>query len=241
MGVDLRNKVACITGASRGIGRSISLALAEAGAHVVLISRNLNKLKDVESEIVSSGGKALVVQADLAEEKEIVSAFNEIKSRIKKLDILIGNAGIGKAGKLIDFSIEDFDKIMAVNLRGAYICCQEAMRIMIPQRSGYIISISSVVGFRGYANQSAYSASKHGQMGFIKALAAEAQEYGIRVSAILPGVVDTEFGKAIRPDLDKSVLIPPDDIARTVLYLLSLSEQAMVDQVYVRRMASSPF
>jgi 3-oxoacyl-[acyl-carrier protein] reductase len=241
MEIDLSGKVACVTGASRGIGRCISLALAEAGAHVVLISRNLNKLKNVESEIVSSGGKALVVQADLAEEKEIVSAFTEIKSRIKKLDILINNAGTGKAGKIIDFSIEDFDKIIAVNLRGTYICCQEAMRIMIPQRSGYIINISSVVGFKGYANQSAYTASKHGVMGLTKSLAVEAQEHGIQVSTILPGGVDTEFVKITRPDLDTSILIVPEDIANTVIYLLSLSDRAVVDQVYIRRRSSTPF
>jgi 3-oxoacyl-[acyl-carrier protein] reductase len=241
MEVNLKKRVACVTGASRGIGRSISLALADAGAHVVLISRNVKMPKAVEEDIISMGGQATVTPADLAEEKEIVSAFSGIKSKLGRLDVLVSNAGIGIPGKLVDFSIEDFDRIIAVNLRGAYICCQQAMRIMIPQRSGYIINISSVVGFKGYAHQSAYTASKHGQMGFIKSLAAEAQEHGIRVSAILPGVVDTEFGKTMRPDLDESVLIPPDDIAQTVMYLLSLSGQSMVDQIYVRRMASSPF
>ena len=101
--------------------------------------------------------------------------------------------------------------------------------------------MSSVVGFKGYQNQSAYTASKHGLMGLTKSLAVEAQEYGIRVSVICPGVVNTDFGKVARPDLDDSVLIPPEDIAKTVLYLLSLSDRSMVDEIYIRRSASSPF
>jgi len=112
---------------------------------------------------------------------------------------------------------------------------------MIPQKSGYIINITSVQGIRGYENQSAYAASKHGVMGFSKSLAVEAQEYNIRVSAVLPAAVDTEMIREARPDLDPTVLIRPMDIAKSVLFLLSLSDTAMVDQVYVRRMAGRPF
>ncbi len=241
MEVDLKKKVACVTGASRGIGRSISLMLAEAGAHVILCSRNRNKLQDVKGEIASRGGKATVIPADIAVEKEITSVFDTIKAKIGRLDILVNSAGIGSTGSLVDFPIENFDQIMAVNLRGVFICCQQAMRIMITQGSGYIINISSVVGFKGYPDQSAYTASKHGVMGLTKSLAVEAQEHGIQVSAILPGGVDTEFVKNIRPDLDTSVLILPEDIAKTVVYLLSLSDRAMVDQVHIRRRVSSPF
>jgi NAD(P)-dependent dehydrogenase (short-subunit alcohol dehydrogenase family) len=241
MNIDLKNKVACVTGASMGIGRSISLALAEAGANVVLCSRNSSKLREVKQEIASWGGQATVAPADMTVEKDIASVFNTVKTEIGRLDILVNSAGIGDTGPLVDFPIENFDRIISVNLRGAFICCQQAMRIMIPQRSGYIINISSVVGFKGYAGQSAYTASKHGLMGLTKSLSVEAQKHGIRVSAILPGVVATDFGRAMRPDLDESVLILPEDIAKTVVYLLSLSDRAMVDQVYIRRSVSAPF
>ena len=112
---------------------------------------------------------------------------------------------------------------------------------MIPQRDGYIISISSVVGFKGYPNQSAYTAAKHGVMGLTKSLAVELQTHGIRVSAVLPGGVDTDMVRAARPDLDPSVLLQPEDVAQTVMYLLSLSDRAAIDQIYIRRRGSQPF
>ena len=141
----------------------------------------------------------------------------------------------------MDFPSSDYDKIMDINLKGVFLCCREAMRLMVPAGRGYIINISSVVGFKGYPEQSAYTASKHGVMGLTKSLSVEAQEHNIRVSVILPGGVDTDLVRAARPDLDRTVLIPPEDIADTVLYLLSLSERAVVDQVYIRRRNSAPF
>lgn len=241
MYIDLKNRVALITGASRGIGRGISLMLADSGVHVILTARSMDKLQKVKEEITSRGGNATVIPADIAKEQDIKTLFKIIKDKFGRLDIVINNAGIGIWGKLVDFSIEDFDKIMNINVRGTYLCCQQAMKMMIPQKNGYIINISSVVGFKGYPNQSAYTASKHAIMGLTKSLAVEAQEHNIRISAILPGGVETDLSFKARPDLDRSLLILPEDIAKTVLYLLSLSDRAMVDQIFVRRMSSSPF
>ena len=167
--------------------------------------------------------------------------FDQLKERFGRLDVLINNAGQGRFGPVEEFSIADFDQVVAVNLRGAFLCCQHATRMMIAQRDGYIINISSVVGFKGYPNQSAYTAAKHGVMGLTKSLAAEVQKYGIRVSAVLPGGVDTDMVRAARPDLDPSVLMQPEDVAQTVMYLLSLSDRAAVDQIYIRRRGSQPF
>lgn len=241
MYIDLKNRFALVTGASRGIGRGISLILADSGVHVILTSRSMDKLQKVKEEITSRGGNATVIPADIAKEQDIKTLFKIIKDKFGRLDIVINNAGIGIWGKLVDFSIEDFDKIMNINVRGTYLCCQQAMKMMIPQKNGYIINISSVVGFKGYPNQSAYTASKHAIMGLTKSLAVEAQEHNIRISAILPGGVETDLSVKARPDLDRSLLILPKDIAKTVLYLLSLSDRAMVDQIFVRRMSSSPF
>jgi 3-oxoacyl-[acyl-carrier protein] reductase len=157
------------------------------------------------------------------------------------LDILVNNAGIGRFGSVAEFPVADFDHLIGVNLRGTFLCCQQAMQLMIPQGSGYIINISSVVGFKGYVNQAAYTATKHGIMGLTKTLASEAQEHNIRVSAISPGGVDTSMAGTARPDLDRSVLLQPEDIARTVLFLLSLPEQAAIDEIYIRRRTSQPF
>jgi len=241
MNVELKNQVALVTGASRGMGRSISLALAEAGAHVILAARNEDRLQKVKQEIIVKGGLATPLKTDISVEQEIISLFETIKENCGRLDIVVNNAGIGIWGKLVDFAIEDFDKLINVNLRSMYICCQQALKMMIPAGSGFIINLSSVVGFKGYVNQSAYTATKHGVMGLTKSLAAEVQEHGISVSAILPGGVDTDFIGAARPDLDRSILIPPEDIAKTVLFMLSLSDRTMVDQIYIRRRTGTPF
>ena len=237
----LENQMALVTGASRGIGRSIGIALDKSGAHVLLSARNKQKLVEVQNEITLQKGKASILVMDLADEREIDDTFDRIEKQWGRLDILVNNAGIGFFEKLVDYPLSEFDKTININLRSLMQCCQRALRMMIPARSGYIINIASVQGIKGYALQSVYAASKHGVMGLTKALAVEVQEYGIRTSVILPGGVDTDLIREARPDLDPSVLMHPEDIAGTVLYLLSLSEQAMVDQIVVRRRSSSPF
>ena len=241
MSADLENKVALVTGAGRGIGRAICLALADAGAHVVAAARTTEEINAVAREITGAGGKATAITADIAEEDDVVALFGRIRDTIGRLDVLVNNAGVGAYGPVVDFAAADVDRIMAVNVRGTFLCCREAMKLMIPRYDGYIINISSVVGFRGYPNQAAYTAAKHAVMGLTKSLAVEAQEHGIRVSAICPGGVDTEMIRRSRPDLDPSVLMHPEDIAQSVMYLLSLSERAAVDEIYIRRLKGKPF
>jgi 3-oxoacyl-[acyl-carrier protein] reductase len=237
----LEGQVALVTGASRGIGRGIALALADAGAQVALAARSPDQLRSVEREIRERGGKAVGLPVDLAEEPQIEALFGRLAETYGRLDILINNAGIGLFGALSDFSAGDFDRLVAVNLKAVFLCCRQAMRLMSPRQAGYIINISSVVGFKGYPNQSIYTATKHGVMGITKSLAVEAQPYGIRVSAVLPGGTDTDMRALGRPDLKRSELLQPEDIAQTVLFLLSLSPRAAIDQIYVRRRNSAPF
>jgi len=237
----LAGRIALITGAGRGIGRSVALRLAKLGARVVLSARTDEEIRSVASEIEQDGGEALSIKADVSLEKDVDQLFGRIEHELGALDILVNNAGIGLFGPLEDFPVEEFDRVIAVNLRGTFMCCQQAMQMMKAAGSGYIINISSVVGFKGYPGQSAYTASKHGIMGLTKSLAVEAQEYGIRVSAVLPGGVDTGLVKEARPDLDRDCLLSPDDVAGTVEYLLSLSERAAVDEIYIRRRNSQPF
>jgi len=241
MTAQLQGQVALVTGSSRGIGRGIAEALAEAGAHVVLTARGGEELKKAQAAIAARGGKVSWVAADLSQEAELDALFSRVDSEQGRLDVLVNNAGLGLFGPLADFSSGDFDRLIAVNLKAVFLCCRQAMRLMAPRRRGYIINISSVVGFKGYPNQAAYTATKHGVMGITKSLAVEAQPHGIRVSAVLPGGVDTALSAAGLPDLDRSVLLQPEDIAQAVLYLLSLSERAAVDQIYIRRRSSSPF
>lgn len=242
MVLQVKDKVALVTGASKGIGKAISQSLAQAGAKVVLASRSKKQLVEVKETIEEMGGEALCVPTDLTSDEDIKHLFNEIKNHYNQLDILVNNAGTATYGPMVDFPMDDFDLIMKVNLRAVYQICQKALSFMLPKQHGYIINISSVVGFKGYPNQSAYGISKHGIMGLSKSLAMETQKDHIRVSTIMPGGVETDMVRKARPDLDTSVLMKPDEIAETVLYLLSLwNTKAMVDQIYIRREMSTPF
>jgi 3-oxoacyl-[acyl-carrier protein] reductase len=238
---DLRGQTALVTGAGRGIGRAVAKALASKGSRVFMAARTASQLESTADEIRRSGAAAVPVPTDLADEQDIRSLFARIRKEAGRLDILINNAGVGIYGPLVDFTSADFDTVMQVNAKAAFLCCQQALRLMIPRKSGYIINISSVVGFKGYPNQAAYTASKHAILGLTKSLAAEVQEHGIRVSAILPGGVNTQLIAKARPDLDPKILLQPEDIAQAVLYLLSLSEHAAVDQIYIRRSSGKPF
>jgi NAD(P)-dependent dehydrogenase (short-subunit alcohol dehydrogenase family) len=236
----LDGKVALVTGAGRGIGRSVSLALARAGARVVLAARTAAEIERVAREIEGAGGAAVAVEADVSREEDVLRMFSRVGDG-GGLDVLVNNAGIGAFGPADRMATGDFDHIVAVNLRGAFLCAREALRIMKPQRRGTIINVSSVVGFKGYANQAAYTATKHAVMGLTKSLAAEAQPDGIRVTAVLPGGTDTALGGDARPDLNRDELLQPGDIAEVVLFLLSLPERAAIDEVYIRRRTSKPF
>ncbi|MCL4301569.1 MAG: SDR family oxidoreductase [Anaerolineae bacterium] len=237
----LTDKIALVTGAGRGIGRAVSLALGTAGAHVVVAARTQAELEAVKQEIEQAGGTASAWPVDLSSEEEIAALFNFIRQRFGRLDVLVNNAGIGLFGPLAEFASADLDRLYTINVRGTFLCCQQALKLMIPQAGGYIINISSVVGFKGYARQGGYTITKHALMGLTKTLALEAQPHGIRVSVISPGGVDTSMIGEARPDLDRSGLLQPEDIARTVLFLLSLSEQAAIDEIYIRRRGSTPF
>ena len=238
---DLSSRVALVTGAGRGIGRSISLALADAGARVFLTARSADQLEATAREIRARGHEAGHLPAEVSSEEGVQAVFDACVDRFGRLDILVNNAGLGISGPLVDFAVEDFDTLMSVNARGVFLCCRKAMQLMVPARRGYIVNISSVVGFKGYAKQAAYAASKHAVMGITKSLAVEAQPHGIRVSAVLPGAVDTGLMEALRPDLDKALLMKPEDVADAVLFLLSLSDTAAVDEIYIRRRTSAPF
>ena len=238
---DLNGHTALVTGASRGIGRAIAISLGGCGADLILASRSEAELQETADAVRGAGGTATAIITDMDSEAQIVALFERVHEQ-GALDILVNNAGVGRFGKVVDVAAEDLDQVMQTNLRGPFLCCREAMKLMVLRASGYIINVSSVVGFKGYPEQAAYAASKHAIMGLTKSLAAEAQAHGIRVSAICPGGVDTELVAQARPDLDRSILMAPEDIAHTVLFLLSLSgRNAAVDEIYIRRTGSAPF
>ncbi len=164
---------------------------------------------------------------------------NNTVEKFGSIDIFVNNAGIAIFKPFLELTLEDWDKTMAVNLRGAFICAQKVSAIMIKQRSGTIINICSSASKKAYPNQMAYVASKHGMLGLSRALNIELKPYGIRVHAICPGGVDTKLTADARPETDRTDWMRPEDIAHVVLMLLTQHERATIDEIYIRRYDAS--
>jgi len=239
--VSLAGKVAIVTGASRGIGKSIALALGRAGAKLALVARNEADLDSVRAAIEAAGAAALSIPADLRSESAIASAVEATVSAFGRLDVLINNAGVGIYGPFEKMSVADWDTMMSVNARGTFLFCRESIPYLRHQDISHIVNISSVMGVKGYPNQSGYSASKHAMLGMSKAMAREVQPDGIRVHAICPGGVDTDMSSQSRPDLDRGILMQPEEIADWVLFLLTRRGNAMIDEIHLRRESSTPW
>ena len=237
----LDGKVAIVTGASRGIGHAVALTLTRNGASVSLAARTETQLEALRAQIEAFGGEAAVFPTDVCREDDVIALVRGTIERLGRLDIVVNNAGLGLFGPLEMTATEQWDLLMAVNARGAFLLCREAIPHLRQQELSFIVNISSVVGHKGYANQSAYGASKHALLGMTKALAKEVRKDGIRVHAICPGGVDTDLVRDARPDLDPTVLMQPQEIADIVLFLVTRRGNAVIDQVNVRRLASTPW
>ena len=237
----LAGKVAVVTGASRGIGRSISAALAKEGATVVLAARSLARLKETAKQVTEAGGQAEIVVTELTEEESIKNLVRVTGDTFGRLDILVNNTGVTHSARLEETPTADWDRCHQVNARGPFILCREAQPLLKKAESGYIINIASVVGVKGYPLQSAYTASKHALRGMTISLAEELKGSNIRVHLLCPGGVDTELVQKVRPDIKKEDLMQPEEIAELVIYLVTHEGNAVVDELRIRRAASSPW
>ena len=237
----LDGQVALVTGASRGIGRAVALALADLGAQIVAAARNRQLLDQLVAEIEEAGGKAAAVVFDLADESSINTLVEQIKDQFGRLDILVNNAGLTHSALMEDTTTADFDRIMAVNTRGPYILTRECLPLLKAASQGTIVNISSVVGVKGYPKQSAYTASKHALRGWSIALAEELRDTSIRVHVLCPGGVDTDMVSNVRPDIPKDDLISPEEIAELVVYCATHKGNAVIDEFRIRRAASGPW
>ncbi len=241
MAEQLAGKVAIVTGASRGIGRAISVALAEEAATVVLVARSIQELQKTAEQVTKAGGQAKIVHVELTEEKSIRNLIQVAGEKLGRLDILVNNAGVTHSAPLGQTSTEDWQRCISINARAPFILCREALPLLKKSESAHIVNIASVVGVKGYPLQSAYTASKHALRGMTMSLAEELRGSNIRVHLLCPGGVDTDMVDRVRPDIAKDELIKPEEIAELVLYLVTHKGNAVVDELRIRRATSAPW
>jgi 3-oxoacyl-[acyl-carrier protein] reductase len=233
----LEGKVAFITGARRGIGRAIALKLANAGADVVLLARSAPE--ELAQEIRASGRRALALAVDVAEGSQVDAAVKQAVSELGRIDILVNNAGITDDGLLIRMKLEQWQRVLDVNLTGAFHCTKACARPMLKQESGRIINITSVIGQMGNAGQANYAASKAGLIGFTKSIAKELGSRAITVNAIAPGFVETDMTAELSQEAKAQLLqnIPlgalgqSEDIAEAALFLAGPGARYITGQV----------
>ncbi|MDR0362954.1 MAG: SDR family oxidoreductase [Planctomycetota bacterium] len=232
----MSGKRAIVTGGGRGIGKAVGMRLAMLGAETWLVGTKPDRLAEAAAGIEAAGGRARTAVADVSREEDVLRVFE----RAGDVDVLVNNAGIGRFAPIVSTTVEEWDLIMGVNLRGVFLCSREAMKSMAG-RGGRIINIGSVVSIKGYADQGAYTASKHGLLGLSKVMAVEGRKDGIVTQVISPGGVDTDLIGDARPDLDRSGMMRPGDIADAVEYLLGQTGNAITDMVRLRRKSSAPW
>lgn len=240
MTMDLSGRVALVTGSGRGIGRAIALKLAEHGASLVVNDiEGSPGAGEVAEEIRSRGREAVVILADISRAEEVSRLVEEAVAALGRVDILVNNAGIARDQLLLRMSDADWDQVLAINLKGAFLCSRAVLRHMVRQRWGRIISIASVVGLMGNAGQANYAAAKAGLIGLTKTIAKEVASREITANAIAPGFIDTDMTRKLSPALKDEILkqIPlgsfgsPEDVAQAVLFLASEEARYITGQV----------
>ena len=226
----LDGKVAMVTGASRGIGRSVAIALAKAGAKVIInYAGNVTAAQEVKDLIDAAGGQSMIVQADVASDEAVGAMVKDTMDAFGQIDILVNNAGITRDNLLMRMKEGDWDAVMNTNLKGVFVCTKAVSRVMMKQKSGKIINMTSVVGIMGNAGQANYAAAKAGVIGFTKSMAKELATRGITVNAVAPGFINTDMTAVLSEQLkdELATKIPvgrlgsPEDVAAAVLFLVS--------------------
>ncbi len=235
----LDNKIAVVTGAAQGIGKVIAMHLVQKGASLVLCDINLEMAKEAAREIEEAGGKCLALKSDVSNMQDAEKIIKEAVAHFGSLDILVNNAGITRDNVLIRMKEEQWDQVMAVNLKGTFNVTKAAIKVMMRKKSGKIVNIASITGLMGNAGQANYSASKAGVIGFTKSIAREYADRGITVNAVAPGFIETAMTDAI-PEREREELIrqipvkklgAPEDVANAVYFLVSEEASYITGQV----------
>jgi len=235
----MKGQTAVITGGGRGIGKAIAESFARRGANIVVADVILDIAKEAADQISSLGVKTLPLKADVSKAAEVSAMFESAAKEFQRVDVLVNNAGITRDGLLMRMSEEDWDAVMAINLKGTFLCCKDAVRIMAKQRYGRIINISSVVGFMGNAGQANYTASKAGVIGLTKTIAREYASRGVTVNAVAPGFIKTAMTDALPENIKNEMMkiIPLarfgtiEDVAEAVAFFASAGAGYITGQV----------
>ena len=232
--MSMNGQVAVVTGGSRGIGRAIAEALVRAGANVAITARSEKDLASAVADLNRIGpGRAAGYVCDVRDYEQVRSAFASIAGDLGGVDILVNNAGIGIFGRVELMDVADFRAVLETNVFGVFYCCHEAIPLMKRRGGGYIINISSLAGTNAHPEMAAYNASKFGLNGFSEALMQEVRHDKIKVSYIMPGSVNTEFG-GDEPSDEKSWQLQPEDVARVVMDLIEHPERSLMSRVEIR-------
>lgn len=231
-GKALLAKTAVITGASRGIGLAIARRLSQMGCRVSLCARNESALQAAVNKLRSEGAEALGTRADVTSARDVAALFENTRKRFGEIDILVNNAGVGVFAPAHELREDDWDRVMNTNLKGAFLCSKAAAPEMIRRRSGDIVNIASLAGKNALAGGSLYCASKWGLLGFTYSMAEDLRGYGIRVSAVCPGTVATEFSPHTGKESAK--MLRPEDVAHAVAAILTAAPQSFISEVLLR-------
>ena len=237
--MSLSGKTALVTGAAQGIGRDIALGLAADGAEVVICDVNLEAAQKTAADIEAKGRKSLALKANVASSADVTAMIDQVVEKFGRIDILVNNAGITRDGLILRMKDEDWDLVLSVNLKGAFLCTKSALKYMSKQRSGTIINIASIVGAMGNAGQANYVASKAGLIGLTKTIAREYANRNVTANAVAPGFIDTAMTQAlteqVRTDLAKQIplgrLGSSEDVASAVRFLASPAAAYITGQV----------
>lgn len=227
----LAGQVAIVTGAGRGIGRAIAGAFAREGAAVVLAARSAPELDRVAREIEQAGGRALVVPTDARQEASVEALVHRALAEWRQIDVLVNAAGVATFAPVTDSKLDDWDQTLAVNLRGAVLCCRAVLPAMIGRHRGTIISVGSVVTSRSLAGSAAYTASKYGLLGFSRVLAEEMRPHGVRVGVLSAGATDTPLWDTMPGAPARDRMLRADQVAEAALLMASLGPNATLEEV----------
>lgn len=230
-GRSLAGQAAIVTGAGRGIGRAVALALAAEGAAVTLAARTRRELADVAAEVREAGGQALAVPTDVSQAEAVDAMVEQTLAAAGRIDLLVTAAGAASFGPLAASKPADWDAMLAVNLRGTMLCCRAVLPAMLRQRRGTIITVASIAATRALAGCAVYAATKAGVAAFSRSLAEELRSEGVRVGVIAPGAVDTALWDAIPGGPDRTRMLRPEDVARAVMLMATLPPHASLEDL----------